>query len=578
MKKKMIKKLAVLFGCLLLIACGLSRGLMTSPQPASDSEKTTAFSIKTTRKIPESADFGKYLAGTIARNNQDFSAINAYYQDVLKADPENTAVLEQLYLSHMLLNRFDELLPLIPLMDSQMQERLYTANALVVDSFRQKKYADVLEQLKKMSNDSVGQVLNPVLTAWAYMGLGESEKSLKSLKPLYKNEQLKTLGLYHEMMILMNLNRMESAQNVARVLFDGNPDSIPALIGMRQLYQKTGKWNRDNPVFVKYNQMVKKNPILMQTVFADSPALMVDTPQKGVAQLFYDFALSVADTKNGGEAALMFNSFALALNDDSDLVRSLQGELLESMELYQIANRVYAGIAHPSDMILFKQALNMIRLDDLAGAEKIMLDLTRQNKADPLLNSLLAGIYRDTNRPELALPYYTLAIDLLKQVDQPKALANVYFMRASAYEQMKKSNLAESDLLRSVTLDPDNATVLNYLGYTWLEQGKNMPKAIEYIEKAYQISPDEAHILDSVAWAHYKQKNYDKALELSERVSDLMPGSSVAADHLGDIYLALGRRREAGYQYKKALDLASDLTDEQLTAIRKKQNKLLKSE
>jgi len=228
-------------------------------------------------------------------------------------------------------------------------------------------------------------------------------------------------------------------------------------------------------------------------------------------------------------------------------------------------------------MVLFKKAVNLIYLNDLGAAEPILTQLSRNNLGDPLVHSLLADIYRDTNRPEQAINHYSLSIDLLKQIQEPKVLANVYFMRASAYEQIKKVDLAESDLIRSLMLDSSNPTVLNYLGYTWLEQGKNFSKAFEYIEKAHALAPDEPHILDSLAWAYYKQKDYQKALEMAEQVFDLLPGSSVAADHLGDIYRALGRYREAGYQYKKALDLSSDLKPEALSLVRKKQKELNKT-
>lgn len=578
MKKKMIKKILIFSACLLLIACGLTQGFMRSQTELSDSPEKEQINIKTTREIPITADFGKYLAGTIARNNQDIPALNRYYRDVLVADPGNTAVLEQLYLTNILLGHFDDLLPLIPKMDKQMQNRLYAGNVLVVEALRNGYYQTALKQLKTIQESSVQDILTPILKAWIYVGQNDSEKALNALKPLYKNDQLKSLGLYHEMMIHHYFNQNKAAENVAQVLIKMEQPTIPVLLGMKQVYQNSKQWNVQNPIYGHYNRLLAKNEIMQTLLRRDSSALQMDTPQKGAAQIFYDLAVSISDNEMGAETAILFNSFALALNPDSYLSQILQAELLESLKLYGVANQIYDSISNPSDMILFKKAINLIYLNDLTAAEPILTELSRNNAGNPLIYSMLAGIYRDTKRPEQALAYYTLSIDLLKQIQEPKTLANVYFMRASVYDQMGKLNLAESDLIRSLTLEADNPTVLNYLGYSWLEQGKNLPKAIEYIQKAYQLAPNEPHILDSLAWAYYKQKDYQKALELSEQVSDLLPGSSVAADHLGDIYQALGRYREAGYQYKKALDLSSDLRPDDVLKIQKKQKELYKKD
>jgi tetratricopeptide (TPR) repeat protein len=84
---------------------------------------------------------------------------------------------------------------------------------------------------------------------------------------------------------------------------------------------------------------------------------------------------------------------------------------------------------------------------------------------------------------------------------------------------------------------------------------------MQYIYRAYQLTPDKPHIWDSLAWGHYKQGELDKALSYAEKAADTMPYSALVQSHLGDIYLALGRNREAKYQYNKALNLKEDMTD-----------------
>ena len=109
-------------------------------------------------------------------------------------------------------------------------------------------------------------------------------------------------------------------------------------------------------------------------------------------------------------------------------------------------------------------------------------------------------------------------------------------------------------------MSPNDALILNYLGYSWLEQGKNPEEAFEMVQKANELMPDDPHIMDSLALGYYYKKEYQKALILAERSTDMIPYSSVAYSHLGDIYAAMGRYRAAIYQYRKALDLTADMS------------------
>ena len=84
---------------------------------------------------------------------------------------------------------------------------------------------------------------------------------------------------------------------------------------------------------------------------------------------------------------------------------------------------------------------------------------------------------------------------------------------------------------------------------------------MQYIYRAHQFAPKKPHIWDSLAWGYYRQGEYQKALSFAERAADMIPYSALVQSHLGDIYLALGRKREAGYQYHKALNLKEDMTD-----------------
>ena len=116
--------------------------------------------------------------------------------------------------------------------------------------------------------------------------------------------------------------------------------------------------------------------------------------------------------------------------------------------------------------------------------------------------------------------------------------------------------MAELDFLQSLKIKRNSPNDLNYLAYGWIERDIRIDESFVMLTDAYEANPDSHYILDSLAWAYFKKKDYVKAAELMEEVIDMVPGEAVSLDHLGDIYLAMNRKREAVYFWRQAKVLA----------------------
>ena len=97
--------------------------------------------------------------------------------------------------------------------------------------------------------------------------------------------------------------------------------------------------------------------------------------------------------------------------------------------------------------------------------------------------------------------------------------------------------------------------MLNYLGYSWVDQGRNLKQAMEYIRKAVKLKPDDGYYVDSLGWAYYRLGNLAAAVENLERAVELKPDDPIINDHLGDAYWKVGRKLEAKYQWQQSLTL-----------------------
>jgi tetratricopeptide (TPR) repeat protein len=110
-------------------------------------------------------------------------------------------------------------------------------------------------------------------------------------------------------------------------------------------------------------------------------------------------------------------------------------------------------------------------------------------------------------------------------------------------------------------LAPGEPLVLNYLGYSWIDQGLNLKEGMNLIEKAVALKPDDGYIVDSLGWAHFKLGNYREAVRYLERSVELRPDDPILNDHLGDALWKAGREREARFQWDQALSLSPEPDD-----------------
>ncbi len=176
------------------------------------------------------------------------------------------------------------------------------------------------------------------------------------------------------------------------------------------------------------------------------------------------------------------------------------------------------------------------------------------------INTALGSILSNRKLYEEAAKNYTAAIDLVP--NPGKEDWNQYFQRAICFERLKLWDKAELDFLKAMELDPEQPSLLNYLGYSWVDQGKNLAKAMDFIRKAVKLKPDDGFYVDSLGWAHYRQGEFAEAARQLERAVELEPNDPIINDHLGDAYWQVGRRNEAKFQWSQSLTLKPEPEDQ----------------
>jgi Flp pilus assembly protein TadD len=182
------------------------------------------------------------------------------------------------------------------------------------------------------------------------------------------------------------------------------------------------------------------------------------------------------------------------------------------------------------------------------------------------VHAALGDTLRRAEQCEEAVDSYTEALD---RVDTEQSRYwFLFYTRAICYHLTDDWPPAEADFRKALELNPGQPQVLNYLGYSLVEQRRNLDEALDMIERAVAARPDSGFIVDSLAWVYYRLGRFDEAVEPMERAAELLPTDPIINDHLGDVYWMVGREREARFQWERALSL--DPAEEDADRIRLK--------
>jgi Flp pilus assembly protein TadD len=284
-------------------------------------------------------------------------------------------------------------------------------------------------------------------------------------------------------------------------------------------------------------------------------APLVDTPQAGAAEVLY--GLGAALGRRGGEdLGLVYLQLALYLSPSHALALLSLGDLYEAMKKPELANKTYERVPLNSPLQRNAQiqlALNLDTVDRTDEAKANLKKLIAGHADDLEAIMALGNIMRGRKQFAECADVYSKGIDTITKSEKSNWV--IYYFRGICYERSKQWAKAERDLQKSLELYPDQPHVLNYLGYSWVDQGINLDEGMRMIKRAVEQRADDGYIVDSLGWAYYRLGNMEEAVKHLERAVELKPEDPTINDHLGDAYWKVGRHLEARFQWSHARDL-----------------------
>jgi Flp pilus assembly protein TadD len=376
----------------------------------------------------------------------------------------------------------------------------------------------------------------------------------------YKNDYLDELisALVTENIVL--------AQKIAEKILLINPDSQEAkLVSMVTAYNNK---NENELNTLRLDSSGNKNNLFEFVFFLNDKI----KNKSSISNSFLEIVRSSYSNKDNNyfqnyNFLLFYTTLSILINNENYEAIYIKGQLLQLIEDYFLAEVTYLKIPENNNLFLDAQrniAFNYSQENIFNDAENKIIQIVEKNTEDYELKKILADFYRVKNKHNLAINIYSELIE-----NNSKDIWYMFYLRGICYEQLDNWPKAEKDFLQSLKLKRNSPNVLNYLAYGWIERDMKIDESFVMLTDAYNANPDSHYILDSLAWAYFKKKNFLKAAELMEEVIDKVPGEVISLDHLGDIYFAMNRKREAAYFWKQARDLAKP-EDKIIESIEKK--------
>jgi tetratricopeptide (TPR) repeat protein len=264
--------------------------------------------------------------------------------------------------------------------------------------------------------------------------------------------------------------------------------------------------------------------------------------------------------------ALEYLRLALRLDPGNDEAWLLVGELLAPADLAG-AREAYASVEPGASSYVTARG-KLAWSYQSAGDHDTALKLARATAAAVPDSRQAQGDLADLLR---ANDQYTESAAVLSRlIDAPGAVPDwrLYYLRATAYEEIGDPAKTQADLETALKLNPDEPELLNFQGYFWIERGEHLKQALAMIERAVNAEPQSGEIIDSLGWAYYRLGDYKDAVEKLEAAVTLDPSIPEVNDHLGDAYWRVGRKTEAAFQWRRVLSLEPD--DKLKTSVERK--------
>jgi tetratricopeptide (TPR) repeat protein len=497
-----------------------------------------------------------WLIARQALQTNDLEAAATYFSRALAVDQKNDALLRQSFLSFYQNGQIEEAALIASRIEAAGLAVALASEPAAAMAVREADWQAVTALAENLRQFDSSRPLAQLMSGWALLATGRAEAGLNELQKLTdvisRQEGADPAFMQLHMMLALEwTGQTDAARRVALEL--ASQPGLPTRLSLQlagalwRMGEETAADLLVDGLSASFNR-ARLTQLLAAGQLENSAA-----PQASQALAAAILDLTWFWQSRDNRQLLLLRAYLVQYMDpDNSASRFVLGQLLDSLADKSRSAEQLAGInpasgwAQPGFMLQIDQ---LHQAADWQRAEQMITERMRQQPENSRLAYLLGDHYRYRSEFGQAIIAYEAARALGDDS------AGLWRNLGVCYEQTGADSKAEAALKKAIALNPQDAWALNYLGYWWADENRNLEAAIGLIEKAVELRPESGAFADSLGWVFYRLGDFNTAVAWLEKAHRLEPGDAVITDHLGDVYWQLGRPLEARFKWQLARDL-----------------------
>jgi len=533
-------------------------------------------------KIHQARILSNYFSGVIALDDNRYEESYNFLKQIENLESQHSNYSKVFIQSLINNSKFNEAFRYANLLNKK-KINFYQSDIITITKFikneEYKKAHDYIISLDEEAYNNLENLVYQVTLNWVKiekfkLNYSEAQEVFKSLSNRYRN-----IKKINNVFLNCYFDMTNTEESFEKLINDEQTDFSRYTFFYVNYLLKKESFDQANTILNKKLQEIPRNLLLKQLKID-----MRSTKQNHlknnfncknisniIAELFY-----ITSNALSSQFLYSYSNFYLHLakylNQNFFSYNTLLAENFMMIENYQKAKKIYSILLKGGEAYNWhaSKQLAIINLEKDMPEQAIR---TIQNSYMKIKNPDVyqsydfANFLKNNEKFNQSIKYYTKVIKKISNAHElyPKAKDG----RGIAYEQIGEWEKAEKDFLSSLKAKPDQAYVINYLAYSWIEKGIKIEKSLKMLEEANRLRTNDGYITDSLGWALYKLEKFSDAKKILQKAVQLMPSDPIVNDHFADALWMNGKKIQARYYWKYVLNL-KDTENDLKTKVMKK--------
>ncbi len=509
---------------------------------------------------------GAYLAARAAALDGDHRQAATYFEEALAVDPENGLLLGNAIFARAALGDWDRAAEIATDLPDEGAGRELGHLARLVTMLRAGDLSGARAVID--AGAGAGPFIDDLALAWIYLGEGDMRRATETFLEVAAGGALADIAYTQLGLAQAAVGNFEGAEAILSGQEYGSLTTTERVVEARaQVLMQLDRRDEAIALLTRFTESVPDASLLeiqARLAASDAPApySFVISAEQGLAEVFYTVARALGAEGGPTTLPLLYAQAANGIDPGHHASVMYVGRLFFDDDQFELAADTFDTVTPDSPHYVEAQ---MGRADAIfeTGEEDfavtVLQDLAAERPDVANVYASLGDMLRRTEQCEAAIDAYSQALDLVDTTQRSAWF--LFYTRAICYEHIDDWPPAEADFRQALVLNPEQPNVLNYLGYSLVEQRRNLDEALDMIERAVAGRPDSGYITDSLGWVLYRLGRFEEAVSPMERAVALEPNDPIINDHLGDVYWMVGRYREAEFQWHRALSFEPEEED-----------------